>query len=197
VNLYFASTVTWKERGIRLKQAANFPESDRTQLTIEKTPAKAWTLRLRIPAWTTDENSVAINGKRLETAGTPGSYLALTRMWRAGDRVELTMPMRLTAEPLADDRTQQAFLYGPLVLAGQFPKAGLAVELEHHMGPEVNEAPAVDVPSLKAAGSDPATWIKPVPGEALTFRTTGQERDVTLKPLNQSWQRFAVYWTVT
>ena len=195
VNLYFASTVNWKERGVRLKQATNFPESERTELTVEKTPAKAWTLRLRIPAWANAENSVAINGRRLEAAGTPGSYLALTRVWKAGDRVELTMPMRLTAEPLADDHTQQAFLYGPLVLAGQFPKTGLAEDLEHHQGPEIQEAPALDVPPLKAAGADPSTWIKPVPGEAMAFRTIGQE--VTLKPLNQSWQRFTVYWTVT
>ena len=195
VNLYFASTVNWKERGVRLKQITNFPESERTELTIEKTPARAWTLHVRIPAWTTAENSVAINGKRLEANGTPGSYLALTRVWKTGDRVELTMPMRLTAESLADDRTQQAFLYGPLVLAGQFPKSGLAKDLEHGQGPEIQEAPALDVPPLKAAGADPAAWIKPVPGEALTFRTVGQ--GVTLKPLNQSWRRFAVYWTVS
>jgi hypothetical protein len=109
VNLYFASTVNWKERGVRLKQVTTFPESERTELTIEKTPAKAWTLRLRIPAWTTAENSVAINGKRLEAAGTPGSYLTITRTWKAGDRVELTTPMRLTAEPLADDRWPGSF----------------------------------------------------------------------------------------
>jgi hypothetical protein len=36
---------------------------------------------------------------------------------------------------------------------------------------------------------DGALW-----GEVLAFRTFGQVRDVTLKPLNQSWQRFAVYW---
>ncbi len=197
VNLYAASTVNWKERGVRLKQTTTFPESQRTEVTVEKTPAKAWTLHLRIPAWTTTENSVAINGKRLETAGTPGSYLTLTRPWQAGDRVELTMPMRLTAEPLADDHTQQAFLYGPLVLAGQFPKTGLVEDLEHLQGPEVQEAPAIEVLSLKSASADPAVWIKPVPRETLTFCTTGQEHDVTLKPLNRSWQRFAVYWTVT
>ncbi|MGH9604994.1 MAG: hypothetical protein ACRD3N_04780 [Terracidiphilus sp.] len=49
---------------------------------------------------------------------------------------------------------------------------------------------------LKAGSADPAEWVRPIPGEPLTFRTTGQEKDVTLKPLNQSWQRFAVYWTV-
>ena len=197
VNLYFASTVNWKDRGVRLRQATNFPESGRTELTIEKAPGTVWTLRLRIPAWTTSESFVAINGRRLEAAGTPGSYLTMTRAWKAGDRVELTIPMRLTAEPLADDRTQQAFLYGPLVLAGQFPKEGLAEYLEHNQGPEIQEAPALAVPALKQTGSDPAAWIKPVTGETLTFRTTGQAQDITLKPLNRSWQRFAVYWTVS
>jgi DUF1680 family protein len=197
VNLYFASTVNWKERGVSLRQRTDFPASGRTELTIEKSPAAAWRLRLRIPSWTTAENSVAINGKRLEVAGTPGSYLTLTRVWKAGDRVELTMPMRITAEPLADDRTQQAFLLGPLVLAGQFPMDGLEDSLEHNQGPEIQEAPALAVPALKSNGAEPGVWIRPVPGEALTFRTTGQEREVILKPLNQSWQRFAVYWTVS
>ena len=197
VNLYFASTVDWKERGVKLAQRTDFPASDRTELTIEKTPAAAWTLRLRIPAWTTAGNSVSINRRRLEASSTPGSYLTLTRPWRAGDRVELTMPMRITAEPLADDPTQHAFFYGPLVLAGEFPKEGFEDDLEHNQGPEIQEAPKLDVPMLKQQGADPAAWIKPVPGEALTFRTTGQAHDVTLKPLNQSWQRFAVYWTVS
>lgn len=107
------------------------------------------------------------------------------------------MPMRLTAEPLADDRTQHALLYGPLVLAGQFLKSKLAEELEHHQGPEVNHALAPDVPALRASAIDSAAWIKPDLGEALTFRTINQSSDVTLKPLNRNWQPFAVYWTVS
>ncbi len=196
VNLYFASRVDWRERGVRVRQRTSFPEREQTELTVEETPAEPWTLRLRIPAWTTAANVVRLNGQPLDAAGTPGSYLTLRRRWKRGDRVELTMPMRLTSEPLRDDPTMQAFLYGPLVLAGQFPKVGLAERLEHNQGPELAEAPPADVPALKANGADPGDWIKPVPGEPLTFRTTGQEHDVTLKPLNQSWQRFAVYWTV-
>lgn len=200
VNLYFASTVNWKERGIRLRQATSFPESGHTELTIEQSDARPWTLHLRIPAWATSrtsESTVAINGKRLEVAGTPGAYLALTRTWKPGDRVDLTLPMQLTAEPLADDARQQAFLYGPLVLAGQFSKSGVDGKLDHNQGPEIHEAPAVEVPSLHPGGATLESWIQPVPGQPLTFRATGQAREVTLKPLNQSWQRFAVYWTVS
>jgi len=197
VNLYFASRVNWRERGVRLRQQTDFPQSDRTELIVEKSPAEPWSLCMRIPAWTTTASVIAINGRRLEVAGTPGTYLTVTRRWKSGDRVELTMPMRVTAEPLANDPTRQAFLYGPLVLAGQFPKAGLPDELEHRQGPDLAEAPPLDVPSLKAGGKITGEWILPVGGEPNTFRTTGQQQDVTLKPLNQSWQRFAVYFTVT
>lgn len=197
VNLFFASKVDWKKRGVRVKQETTFPESERTLLTIEETPSTPWGLKLRIPAWTSAENTISINGKRLEASGTPGTYLALQRVWRAGDRVELTLPMHVTAEPTPDDATQQAFLYGPLVLAGQFPKEGINDHLEHNQGPQINEAPVADVPSLKRAGAEPADWIKPVSGQRLTFEAKGQANDVVLKPLNQSWQRFAVYWTVS
>jgi DUF1680 family protein len=197
VNLYFASAVDWKDRGIRLRQRTSFPESDITEFTIEKTQETPWSLRLRIPQWTTIANSIVLNGRRLDVSGTPGSYLTITRIWKAGDHVQLTLPMRLTAEPLADDHSQQALLYGPLVLAGQFPKNGLEDSLEHNQGPEVHGAPPIEVPVLKASGADPSSWVRPVPGEALTFRAIGQDRETDLKPLNQSWQRFAVYWTVT
>lgn len=196
VNLYFASRVDWRERGVRLRQQTSFPESDRTELIVEKSPEQLWALHLRIPAWTTAANVVSINGKSIQTAGTPGSYLILKRRWKAGDRVELVMPMRLTTEPLRQDPTRQAFLYGPIVLAGQFSNDGLSDHLEHLQGPELAAAPPLDVPPLKANGADPAEWIKPVTGQPLTFRTAGQEQDVTLKPLNQSWERYTVYWTL-
>jgi len=197
VNLYVSSQLHWGQRGVRLEQTTRFPESDRTVLTLHATPAAPWTMRLRIPAWTTTANAVTLNGRPLEVAGTPGSYLSIRRTWKAGDRVELTLPMRLTAECLPDDPTLQAFLFGPLVLAGQFPKGKIDEDLEHNQGPEIQEAPQINVPALVAKGQEPGRWIKPVPGEPLTFRTMGQAQDVTLKPLYQSWERFAVYWTVS
>ena len=196
VNLYAASEVHWRERGIRLQQQTAFPATGHTLILLHETPSEAWTIQLRVPAWTTEANVVLINGKPLDIAGTPGSYLAIRRRWKAGDRVEFTMPMRLTAEPLRDDATQQAFLYGPLVLAGQFARGAIDFDLEHNQGPELQEALPLDVPSLRSKGPV-EEWIRPIAGEPMVFQTVGQERNVTLKPLNQSWERFAVYWTVT
>lgn len=197
VNLYVASQLHWKERGVRLQQTTNFPESDRTILIVQQAPATEWTMHLRIPGWTTDENAVILNGQQLPVVGTPGSYLAIKRAWKKGDRVELVTPMRLTVEPFSDDPTQQAFLYGPIVLAGQFPLGQIDFDLMHNQGPEIQELPPLSIPSLKAHHTEPSQWIKPVQGQTLTFQTTGQREEVLLKPLYQSWERFAVYFTVT
>jgi DUF1680 family protein len=136
-------------------------------------------------------------GRPLDVSGTPGSYLTIARTWHAGDRVEFTMPMRVTAESLRDDPTKMAFLYGPLVLAGQFPLGQIDFDLQHNQGPEIQEATAIKVPSLASHGAQLADWIKPVAGQPLEFRTTGQTQDVTLKPISQSWERFTVYFTVS
>ncbi len=44
-------------------------------------------------------------------------YAILTRRWRDGDRISLTLPFALRAEAAPDDPRTQAFLSGPLVLA--------------------------------------------------------------------------------
>jgi DUF1680 family protein len=191
VNLYFASRLDWQERGIALQQETHFPESDRTLLTVRATPSTPWTLKLRVPAWTSAENAVTVNGRKLDTPGVPGSYLTITRTWRPGDRVELTMPMRLTAEPFRDDPSQLAFLYGPLVLAGQFGDAPPDFDLQHNQGPEIQEAPPLTVPNLLSRGKQPEDLLEPVPGHSLAFRTKNQAETLSLIPLNKSWGRFA------
>lgn len=196
VNLFVPSRLHWKARGIQLQQATRFPEADRVLLTVEEAPTKAWTLYLRVPAWTTSEAAVLINGKPVPVAGSPQSYLAIHRIWKAGDRIDFVIPMKLTSEPLRDDPTKQSFLYGPIVLAGQFPRGDIPFDFAHTQGPELAEVLPLSIPELKAHGDEPEDWIHAVSAQPLHFRTSGQQEDVVLKPLNQSWDRFAVYWTV-
>jgi hypothetical protein len=90
----------------------------------------------------------------------------------------------------------QAFLYGPLVLAGDLGSEGLTEQLTvGPSGPRMRGMP-LEVPGFQAAGPDPASWIKPA-GPPLTFRTTGQPKDVTLAPLYSIFgKRYSVYWQV-
>jgi uncharacterized protein len=198
VNLFIPSELNWKSRGIHLKQETRFPHEPRTRLTMLATPPEKWTVRLRVPAWTTGEAHIAINGRPLDIEPQPGTYVNLTRTWKTGDHIELEMPMRLTRESLADDPTLQAFLYGPIVLAGQFPMGQLSFDLLHkNEEPKVKDAPLA-VPILAEKGDKLEHWIVPVESQPLNFRTAGTAgEEVTLKPLNQSWQRFTVYFQVS
>ena len=153
-------------------------------------------MRLRIPAWT-QAASVKINGHAIDVTPTPGSYLTLNRVWKAGDKIEMTLPMHLSVEAMPDDPKTQAFLYGPLVLAGDLGSEGLTEQLT--VGPNAPRMRGMplEIPSFQAAGTDPASWIKPA-GAPLTFRTTGQQKDVTLAPLNSIFgKRYSVYWQVS
>jgi hypothetical protein len=171
-------------------------------------------MRLRIAGWLTSAPFVKLNGKILDASAAPGGYLTLNRGWKATDRIELTLPMSLRVETMPDDTAIQAFLYGPLVLAGVLGSDGLTEA--HITGPnfrvgwagiqqsgsplaETNSTPPVpplQIPAFKASG-ELSSWIKPT-DKPLAFRTIGQTENVTLVPLNSlSDNRYSVYWHVS
>jgi uncharacterized protein len=62
--------------------------------------------------------------------------------------------------------------------------------------PRRNVQPAEE-PTFEAASSDTSSWIKPVAGQPLTFRTSGQAQDVTLVPLHRIFDEYyAIYFKV-
>jgi uncharacterized protein len=198
VNLFIPSELNWTEKGIRVRQTNRFPEVASTHLAIDAKQPSKFALHVRIPAWVADFPTIKVNGKVAEVSATPGSYVTILRTWRKGDQVEVALPMRLHIESMPDDRTMQAILYGPLVLAGELGSGGLSEALIiGSEGPDLKKHPALPVPSFQAKGSGPSDWISPA-GKSLTFRTVGQDRNVTLVPFNQvSGQRYSVYWNVT
>ena len=194
VNLFVASELNWKEKGLTLRQTTRFPSAGETTIAIgAQTPVRA-VIRLRIPEWA-DGASVRINGQRLEASASPGSYLAISRAWKNGDAIHLTLPMRLRIEAMPDDASAQAFLYGPMVLAGDLGAGGL--EDDMITGPNVpplRRAPQIAVPAFRG---DPLKFIQPE-DRPLSFRTTGQAANVALQPIHHIFgRRYNVYWTVS
>jgi DUF1680 family protein len=197
VNLFVASELNWREKNLSLRQKTDFPREAGTTLLIGVAQPTQLTLRLRAPAWLASGASVKLNGKPLESFSSPGSYLTISRIWHNGDRVELALPMTLRAEALPDDRTLQAFCYGPLVLAGDMGNEGLTpAKIIGPEGPEMDKTPFA-VPEVKAASADLTSWIKSDAGKPLTFRITGQPKDFQLAPLNTIFdRRYSIYWRV-
>src|SRR5262249_18401269 len=130
-------------------------------------------------------------------------YFVLDRTWRDGDSVELHLPMSLHVQPMPDDESLQAVLYGPLVLAGRLGTAGLTPATPR-AGPTVprkapeHKAQPGPAPTFHPRAADPATWIEAVPGKTLEWRTKGQAQEVTLVPLAMLYdERYGVYWRVS
>lgn len=118
VNLFIPSEVNWKEKGLVLRQETGFPSEETTSLKISVEEPLQTTVYLRYPSWS-GKATVLINGKKVAVKQKTGSYIALTRQWKDGDRVEVTYPIQVHIETTPDDPNRGALLYGPLVLAGE------------------------------------------------------------------------------
>jgi DUF1680 family protein len=205
VNLFIASELNWKDKGVTVRQDTAFPDEAATKLTVEARQPTEFELRLRVPAWATQGVTLKIDGKPQTVTAEPGSYLSIHRTWGEKTTIEMSVPMKLWLCPMPDDPNLAAVMYGPLVLAGQLgdldgPQDLIYTTDNWFKFPEdhVAEAPVFVTPQR-----DPATWIEPVRtvrGSTLTFRTidVGRPRDVTLVPYHELFgQRYAIYWRLT
>ena len=115
VNLFIPSKVDWEETSI--VQETVFPSASTTTFTIEG-KQKDFALRLRYPSWAT-MMQIKVNGKSVKaTKGTDG-YVAIYRLWKAGDKITVDFGMRLKEEATKDDASKVALVYGPVVMAGK------------------------------------------------------------------------------
>ncbi len=201
VNLFVPSEVNWRERGVRLVQETRLPDTDTTRLTITAARPSRFALKVRVPYWA-EGGSASLNGTPLTGFASPSSYFVIEREWRTGDRLELHLPMRLHVEAMPDEPAMQAVLFGPLVLAGRLGTEGLSpatlrvAPTAPRTVPEFSAEP-VAVPGIVAAAPDPASWLEPVPGRTLEFRTRAGNPPLTLIPFNRLIdERYAVYWNV-
>ena len=202
VNLFVPSEVAWKGKGVRIRQETAFPSSDVTKLTVLADKPVKLALRVHVPYWTRG-GSAKLDGKPIGAFAGPSSWLVVEREWRNGDALEVTLPMRLHAHPMPDDHRLQAVMYGPLVLVGLMGRTGLTEENIRAVPTPPREIPVYpDIPELRAApikapSDDPASWLEPVPGEALEFRTVGQAAPMTFVPLAHVFgERYAAYFRI-
>jgi DUF1680 family protein len=198
VNLFLASELTWREKGLVLRQETSFPDEGRTRLVLRLTQPARFALRLRHPSWADGALNVSVNGQALPVTSRPGTFASLEREWRDGDRVDVELPMSLHIEAMPDDPSVVAFLYGPVVLAADLGAAGL--DASRRYGPQAPEMADEDTPAIPMlVANDAADALKRVQpsAEALTFHTTGLARpaDVELRPLFRfADRRYAVYF---
>src|SRR5262245_30315339 len=200
VNLFIASELNWKDKGLVMRQETKFPEGDVTRFSFKAANPVKLALKIRYPSWARSGITLMINGKKEPVKAAPGSYVTLERMWKTGDAVEIHLPMSLRLEAMPDDPKMVALLYGPIVLGGDLGKEDLTEERRFGpSAPQMGRIKPIQIPAFVGDLKDVLTKLKSVPGKPLHFRTAGlgQPQDVQLVPFYSLYdQRYNVYWKV-
>ena len=116
VNLFVASELNWKERGVVLRQETAFPYGEESRITITKGKG-SFSLHLRYPGWVRPgEFKVEVNGKPVSIISGPSSYVTIDRKWKRGDVVTIHFPMHASLKYLPNVPQYVALMYGPILL---------------------------------------------------------------------------------
>ena len=121
MNLYIPGSVTTRTpRGgkLTLHTDTAYPADGRITVSVMPEMPEVFALALRVPAWS-EKTTLTINGE--PAVVTPGTYAVISRQWRGGDTVVLTLDMRVKAlRPVPNPRdiilTNTAWMHNYMVL---------------------------------------------------------------------------------
>ncbi len=121
VHLYGSSRLRTKNESgefLELVQETEYPTNGLIRFRVLDAPKGQWSLRLRIPKWA-KAATLKVNGLATTAEIRSGTYASITQTWKAGDQIELDLPMPvriLESHPLVEEnRNQVAVHRGPLV----------------------------------------------------------------------------------
>lgn len=204
LNLFIPSELNWKEKGIKLKQETNFPNAEKTRLTVIEGVAE-FKLLIRYPGWVADGSlKVTVNNEAFSYSEQPSSYILIDRKWKVDDVVEVILPMHHTIEKLPNVPEYISFMCGPLVLAaktGTQDLAGLIADDSrwgHIANGErlpIDKAPIIVEPDLSTLTNK----LEPVEDKPLTFSLSKinmiNKQEVVLEPYYKIHDaRYMMYW---
>lgn len=119
VNLFTPSSVRWKDSDteLALTQATRYPFDNKIEIRTLASQPHEFTIYVRIPQWATPNPVLLVNGARIADTVEPGTFVALRRLWKEGDRIQIELPRPLRLETVdANHPNLVALLCGPVVL---------------------------------------------------------------------------------
>ena len=205
LNLFIPSKLNWKEKGLVFEQRTDFPEKDKTTLVMVSGKSTAFALNVRYPSWVSSGTlKITVNGKAVAVSAMPGSYAAVKRTWKKGDKVEITVPMQTRTEKMPDGSNYVAVLRGPILLAAKtdtMEMKGLFAD-DSRMGHIASgkQRPLQDMPLFVDNGKSMASQVMAVPGKSMTFSAANliypaSSKGLELIPFYKIHDsRYIIYW---
>jgi len=132
VNMFVGSTIMLENVGgtdVEMVQETDYPWSGKVAITLNPKTAKSFSVRMRVPNRNVSKlypaapdadgvTSLHVNGTAVKPVITNG-YAVVTRNWKAGDKIELVVPMKVQRvhadERIVPDRGKVALRYGPVM----------------------------------------------------------------------------------
>ncbi len=203
LNLFIASELNWKEKGLKIKQETNFSKEEKTKLTITE-GISSFCLKVRYPVWVSKGAlKITVNGKDVPYSALPSSYINIDRKWKKGDVVQITLPMRNTIEHLPNVPEYIALMHGPILLGaktGTEDLKGLIAD-DGRWGQyaggiylPIDKAPILVEDDLQNIGAK----LEPIKGKPLNFKLKVKminPVELTLEPFYKIHDsRYMMYW---
>ncbi len=132
VNLFIGSTLTVEDvadTDVEMVQVTDYPWSGKVAITVNPKAEKKFSVNIRVPNRDVSElytakpdadgiTSISVNGSVI-TPKIEKGYAMIERTWKAGDKIELVLPMKVQRVKADDkieaDRGRVALRYGPLI----------------------------------------------------------------------------------
>ena len=209
VNLFVASELNWKEKGVVLRQETDFPYAETSRITIAEAPsprgrAGGGALLIRYPSWVKPgQFKVSVNGQPVDIITGPSSYVAINRQWKKGDVVEVSFPMHNSIKYLPNVPQYIALMHGPILLGMKTGTEDLAhlVADDSRFGQyasgkklPINEAPILINDNI----DEIAAQIKDIEGQPLHFMLETKMANGTSSILQPFFEihdsRYMIYW---
>jgi DUF1680 family protein len=127
-------------------QATDYPWSGDVSITVNPAEEKRFCVKVRTPSRSVSDlytaepqsdgiTSIALNGAAI-TPPVEKGYAVLARNWKAGDKIDLKLPMKVQRvkgiDKIAATRGQVALRYGPLIYSAE----SVDQNLENVLSPE-------------------------------------------------------------
>jgi len=132
VNLFIGSTVTVEDvagTDVEMVQTTDYPWNGSVAIIVNPAAQKRFSVKVRVPNREVSElytntpksngiTSISVNGSAV-TLPIEKGYAVITRNWKAGDKIDLVLPMKVqrvkASDKIAANVGRVALRYGPLI----------------------------------------------------------------------------------
>lgn len=203
VNLFVASTLNWKEKGVQLIQETTFPHEGQTTFTLKTKKTTPLGIKIRYPSWVPKDGlTIKVNNKDFTYSVDEQGYISIERPWKNGDKVIVKFQMEVNVEQLPDQSEFYAFRYGPIVLAAKTTDSNMAgLVADDSRGGHIakgDQIPMTEIPHLVTSTLN--EQVEMISAKELRFKLNNlqlknQSTEMELMPFYQLHDsRYIIYW---